>query len=181
MSCGICGNEICRCRRGRQGPSGPPGAQGPSGPGGPSGPPGTPGGPPGPIGPSGPPGIGSVLLFGNLNLNDTAPTQILSAGYSSTTASGRCNIRLPVGGTLSHFKVIHNFPAAVANNIKYTVFVNDAPTGLFIVANSTSPGGQPLGPVPVPVNENDLVEIVVTQAAVPGSSPTNIVASLLLS
>lgn len=171
---------------GNTGPTGAAGLLGPTGPTGGTGATGV--GSTGPTGAAGA-GIGSFLVFGAARLRasgvdpSSGASLLNPAGIAPTTPAAppdTLNVRLPLGGTLQKFKVTHNTPSGTAVPITYTVVVNGVNTGLAILANANSAGGQSASSVVVA--ENDLVEVRADYTASPASSlPTNIVASMAVS
>lgn len=121
----------------------------------------------------------SVLSFGAASVLTTTTTRYLYPNYQTANASTTVvQMRVPQTGTLKNF-YLHQTGAGNGNDIVYTVRVGGVATALKVTIASTGTNGSDTVNS-VAVVAGDLVDIEVTKALAIGTSPSDIVATLIL-
>ena len=122
-----------------------------------------------------------MLVWSAQGVASSTTTRYLPPGYLNATApTTPVTIRAPVDCTLSHLYVhVRLAGGAVPNLIRYTLYVNGAPTLLQVAMLPAAVDGADVVNS-VNVNEGDLLDLRCDKDGTIGSAPTDIVASVKL-
>ncbi len=122
----------------------------------------------------------SNLTWGNGSVSATTTTRYLSPGYDSSVApTSVIQWAVDAPGSLSQMRVKHNGAGGNANTIVYTLRKNGVATAVTVTvaANSTTVVADTTNSVTVALG--DLLDIEVTKGASVGTSPADVMLSLL--
>jgi hypothetical protein len=124
--------------------------------------------------------VAPVITFGNDSVGASVTTRYLSPWFEDTLAQTvPAQWRIPRAGTLRSLRVHQNGPAGNGGLIVYTVRINGVATALSVSMASTAADGSDLVDSVV-VAAGDLIDIEITKALAIATSPTDVLASMVL-